>query len=152
MPTPPAGAAHLVTNQFLDSISLASLDNNLSLTLPPLSVSPASGSYTQAVFLTAATDDDLYEIYFRNGASGYAWQLYSSPRTISYSSTWQFYAKNKTSGINGPITSRSFTFDTAAITTFDSDHDGVPDFVETANGLNPLCTRSSALWWRHVVR
>ena len=138
VPTPPAGAAHLVTNQFLDSISLASLDNNLSLTLPPLSVSPASGSYTQAVFLTAATDDDLYEIYFRNGASGYAWQLYSSPRTISYSSTWQFYAKNKTSGINGPITSRSFTFDTAAITTFDSDHDGVPDFVETANGLNPL--------------
>lgn len=137
VPTAPAGATHLMTNQFLDSISLASLDNNLALTLPPLSLSPDSGSYTQPVFLTAETDIDLYEIYFRNGAAGYPWELYSSPLTISYSSTWQFYAKNKTSGTNGPISSRSYTFDTAALTTFDSDHDGIPDFVEVANGLDP---------------
>tara|TARA_B110000908_G_scaffold172773_1_gene243046 strand:- start:21841 stop:25335 length:3495 start_codon:yes stop_codon:yes gene_type:complete len=138
VPTAPAGATHLVTNQFLDSISLASLDSNLALTLPPLSVSPDSGSYTQPVFLKAQTDDDLYDIYFRNGAAGYEWQFYTNPLTISYSSTWQFYAKNKGSGTNGPITSRSYTFDTVALATFDSDHDGIPDFVEAAYGLNPL--------------
>lgn len=135
-PSPPSGAAFLMTNQLVPSVSLSTLGSTLKLTLPPLKVSPSSGTYTAPVSLDASTSEDEYNIFYRDVHSADGWKSFKTPITVSYSSTWQFFAQ-KPSGPMGPIVTRHFSFDPTAISKFDSDGDSIPDFVEIAHGLNP---------------
>ncbi len=135
-PSPPSGAAFLMTNQWMDSVSLSAMDSTLALRIPPLQVDPASGTYTTPVQLTASSSEDEFTIFYRNATEGGNWRKYDSPLSVAYSSTWQFYAI-KPNGDSSPILSRQLTFDVNNLTRLDSDGDSVPDFVERANGLNP---------------
>jgi len=137
LPSPPPGANHLVTNQFIDSISLSALDDVLALTLPSLSVSPPSGSYTSTVSVTAFYDEDSTEVFYREDEFGAPWLPYTEILSISYAATLQFYARDIGSGTPGPIITRTYSFAPGDLGTFDSDGDGVPDFVEVENDLDP---------------
>jgi len=136
-PSTPIGASHLLTNQYLDSISLSAMGSNSALSVPSLDVSPQSGTYNQPVNATVNADDDLYTVWYRENVFGSSWKPYTGPINVSYTSEWQFYAKGINSGIHSPIVNRSYSFDIEDITQFDSDNDSVPDFVETAQGLDP---------------
>jgi len=135
--SPPAGAQFVMANQLMSSVSLSALDSTLALTLPPINVSPKSGIYTSPLQITASSAAGDYRVYYRNIDSGTGWKQFTSPIAVAYTSTWQFYASKPTSGVNGPILTREFTFNRNDITSFDSDGDSIPDFVERANGLNP---------------
>lgn len=137
VPSPPAGATHLVTNQFIDSVSLAALGDVLALTLPTLNVTPATGTYPNSITAVASFDDDMIEAFYRRDEFGAIWQPYTEAVPVSYTSTWQFYARDIASGTLGPIVSRTYSFTISDFATFDTDGDGVPDFVEIANGLDP---------------
>ena len=137
IPSTPIGATHLLTNQYLDSISLSAMDSNSALSVPSLDVIPQSGTYNQPVNATVNADDDLYTLWYRENVFGASWKPYNGPINVSYSSEWQFYAKGINSGINSPIVTRSYSFDIEDISQFDSDNDSVPDFVEVAKGLDP---------------
>jgi len=143
VPSTPTGAHFLFTNQIQDSVSLSALDSTVALMTPPLSVNPVSGTYTQPVQVVALSDDDAYDIYYRPAGGIASWKVYASPFTVSYPQSWQFYAKNKLSGVNGPVLTREFSFDVANLKNFDSDGDGVPDFVEVAEKLDPLAGADS---------
>lgn len=133
----PPSATHVVTSQILTDCSVSVLAPNESLLDPPLTVTPPDGLYTDTVRVVANTLDTTYEILYRM-ATGGSWQIYREPFGIAYTSTWLFYARDKSSGIGGPITSRTWSFNTSDLTSLDADRDTVPDFVETAKGLNPL--------------
>ncbi len=137
VPSTPPGASHLLTNQYLESVSLSALEGNSALSVPSLEVTPESGTYNQPVQATVNADDDLYTIWYRENIFGASWKSYTGPITISYSSEWQFYASGIGSGTNSPIISRSYSFNKDDISSFDSDNDSIPDFVELAQGLDP---------------
>lgn len=134
-PAVPAGSNHLLTNQISDTISLTAFDDKLALALPPINVSPDSGLYQDPVQATVLVDDDLYRVFYREDIPGSGWQTYSGPVTVAYPSTWKFYTEEIASGSFSPIVSRTYTFDTAKLHSFDTDADGVPDFVEQEYGL-----------------
>jgi len=138
VPSVPSGANFLFTNQVNASVSLSALDSTLALMLPPLSVSPASGTYKQAVDVVANTDDDAFNVYYQEAGSTDGWKIYQNSIRVAYPVTLLFYAQNKSSGVNGPIITREFNFNSDDFKSIDSDADGVPDFVEKAKGLNPL--------------
>jgi hypothetical protein len=137
IPSTPPGASHLLTNQYLDSVSLSALASNSALSIPSLAVTPQSGTYAEPVQATVDADDDLYAIWYRENVFGASWKPYVGPVTVSYTSEWQFYASGIGSGINSPIVSRSYLFNLEDVTGFDSDNDLIPDFVERAQGLDP---------------
>ncbi len=136
-PPVPAGSSHLLTNQISDTISLTAFDDKLALSLPPINVSPDSGPYQDPVQATVLVDDDLYRVFYREDTPGSNWQSYSGPVTVAYPSTWQFYTEEMASGFFSPIVTRTYTFDSDRLRTFDTDADGVPDFVEQEYGLDP---------------
>lgn len=135
-PPTPTGANHILTNQLLDTCSLAVLKPNSALLTPPLTVEPATGNYEDTVLVEAMASAD-YEIFYREDRAGAPWQSYSFAFGVGYSSTWQFYAKHLSSGSTGPIVSRTYTFPTANLLGLDADKDSVPDFVEQYLGLDP---------------
>lgn len=132
----PVGANWVMTNQYLDTVSVTTLASNAALITPSLQVTPASGAYLNPVEITATFDSSINEVFYRNADTPAAWSPYTLPFTIGYSSTWQFYARDKLTGALGPILERSYTFSLADLASFDSDGDGVPDFVEQFKGLN----------------
>jgi len=135
--TAPPGAAFLLTNQNSDNSSLTAYASQLALRLPSLELTPDSGSYPGPVLLTASIGDDLHQVFYRENSPAAVWQTYTDPLTIAYPSTWQLYARDPSSGINSPVFTRSYQFDTAELAGFDSDGDTVPDFVEREAGLDP---------------
>ena len=137
LPAPPAGASHLVTNQFIDSISLSALDDTLALILPSLQVQPASGSYQNPIEIDVQFDSDTTEVFYRKNEFGAMWVAYENVIPVGYDSSYQFYARNLLDGVSGPIITRDYDFATGDLLSFDSDGDGIPDFVEIFRGLDP---------------
>ncbi|MDG2398930.1 MAG: hypothetical protein P8M04_00015 [Akkermansiaceae bacterium] len=134
-PAVPPGSGHLLTNQISDTISLTAFEGKLALSIPPINVSPESGLYQDPVQATVLVDDDLYRVFYREVGSSSGWKNYLGPVTVVYPSSWQFYTENINSGAFSPIVMRTYTFDSDQLRTFDTDADGVPDFVEQEYGL-----------------
>lgn len=134
--TPPTGATYVITNQLLEACSLAVLRPNSALLDPPLTVVPPSGNYDNPVLVDADSIETDYDIFFREDRAGVPWQQYEYAFGVGYPSTWLFYAKDKLTSATGPILSRAYSF-APTYSTFDSDNDGVPDFVEQWAGLDP---------------
>ena len=134
---PPSGATHVITNQLLPECSLSVLQPNSTILDPPLSVLPVSGNYDDPVLIEADTADTIYDIFYRENRAGVPWRQFDFSFGVGYPSTWLFYAKHKVTGVTGPILIRTYTFDPAAYPFFDSDNDGVPDFVEQWALLDP---------------
>ena len=133
---PPAGANFLITSQVDDTLSLASSGADVEILTPALDISPSSGTFSQPIEVSARFDSNSHRLFMRRAGAGSSWAEFQ-PFTTAYTDTWLFYAENKTTGLQGPIVSRTFSFNTADLTDFDSDRDGVPDYVEEAAGLDP---------------
>lgn len=132
----PPGANFLLTSQREDHVSITALDTDLALQSPSVSLSPPSGNYDNPVTLTALFDEDSNELFFREDRPGSPWLSFTT-QTIGYPSSWLFYARNINTGIAGPILRRDYTFSGTNPNNFDSDNDGVPDYVERHLGLDP---------------
>lgn len=132
----PAGSSHLLTNQISNDLSLSALDSTQALRRPGLAIDPPSGSYQNPVQLDASFDPETVAVFMRRDLPGSSWTPFS-PLTISYPSTYLFYARDLNSQVSGPILTRSFQFPGLDPNSIDTDRDGVPDYVELANGLDP---------------
>lgn len=142
-PTAPAGANYVMANQYLPSVSISALADNRALLSPSVALSPASGTYTDAVTVSALYDDGALSLYYRE-ADDPDWNLYQDPLTIGYPTELLFYARENVSGKAGPILSRSYNF-SVPLNEIDSDGDSIPDYVEEHYGLDPAAGADSDL-------
>ncbi|MGJ8726068.1 MAG: hypothetical protein ACSHYB_16045 [Roseibacillus sp.] len=135
-PAAPTGATFVMSNQYQANASVSVLEDSITLSSIPITVSPASGTYADSVLVNVLADDSVVDIRYREDVPGANWQTYQGPLTIGYPSDWLFYAHDRMKGVNGPIVRRSYNFSNDP-TTLDSDGDGVPDYVERYYGLDP---------------
>lgn len=142
-PTAPSGASYVMANQYLPNVSISALADNRALSSPSVAVSPASGTYTDAVTVSALYDDGALALYYRE-ADDSDWLLYQDPLTIGYPTELLFYARENISGKAGPILSRSYDF-SVPLNEIDSDGDSIPDYVEQHYGLDPAAGTDSDL-------
>ena len=135
-PTAPTGANFLLTSQREDQVSITALDTNLAILSPSLTLNPPSGDYDHPITVTALFDEGANELFYREESPGNPWLPFET-LTIGYPSSWLFYARNQSTGANGPILRRDYTFSAVNPNSLDSDRDGVPDYVEREFGLDP---------------
>lgn len=135
-PSAPTGANFLLTSQREDQVSITALGSDLAIQSPALSLSPPSGDYTTPLTVAALYDEGANELFYREDAAGSSWLPFES-LTVGYPSGWLFYAKNRSTGVAGPILRRDYTFTTVNPNSLDSDDDGVPDYVERFYNLDP---------------
>lgn len=141
-PEAPEGANFLLTNQFDPNASVSALGSNTALSTPFLEIAPASGNYQRAITIIANYDDDATTLFFRSADPGAAWQPFEG-LTVSYSSELLFYVRNNVTGVPGPILNRSYNFSPGDLNSFDSDGDGVPNYIEEAYLLDPTAGADS---------
>lgn len=135
--SPPPWTNYVLTNQVQPDLSVMPLRGASAIAGPDLTINPASGTYTQSVQVSALFQEEFYDLYYRSSPTA-AWTLWSGPVGVGYSSDWQFYLRHKITGVTGEIVSRSYAFAASDFANFDSDRDGVPDYVEMAKGLDPF--------------
>jgi hypothetical protein len=130
----PLGSAAALVNQITPDTSLFALSSRAGAWSNDVIAEPVAGSYSEAVSvtLTAAVPAGA-TIFYRKGTSG-SFSAYSTPIFISRDTTLQAYVVQ--SGDRSPIVSFSYDL-TNEPQDQDSDADGVPDFVENSNGLDP---------------
>ena len=133
----PALARYVMTNQVEPSVSITALGGYASLMTPDLRVDPASGSYDRSFQVTALFDDSRYELLWRE-VNGHSWNVWNGPLPVAWSTTLQFTLRLTSNHTLGPIQTRAYILSPAALATLDSDNDGVPDYVELAQGLDPF--------------
>ena len=135
-PSKPSGATFLLTSQYEDKVSITALDDDIAIQSPSLALSPNSGDYQDSITINALYDSSSYQLFYKEDLPEGSWRAFTS-LTIGYPSDWLFYLKNQHTGISGPIIKRSFTFSGTDLNQLDTDHDGVPDYVEQSYGLDP---------------
>ncbi|MEM9079400.1 MAG: hypothetical protein AAGC74_01770 [Verrucomicrobiota bacterium] len=131
----PSGATYVLASQYQENASVSALADNFTLSLPSLAVSPDSDTYPEAVTVNLTFSEDTVEAFYRRSTDS-TWTPYTTPLTIGYPTQISFYARDLASGKAGPIITRNYDF-SVDITLIDSDFDGVPDFVEEDEGLDP---------------
>lgn len=99
-------------------------------------INPSPGHYRTGieVTFTNSTGDDIY--YQLSGST--TWDLFSSAIPLFKTETLLYYAESP-GGQRSPIQSATFTFEVDP-GDLDSDGDSIPDYVELANGLNPIAS------------
>ncbi len=130
--TAAAGAAYTLDNQFHSAISIHSFDPARGEEAFSVSVSPEPGIYGTSIDVLLSPSPGS-SAYYRTDSSN-AWTLYSIPFTLFADTDVQYYAKSAAK--HSIIQTAVFRFsDTPS--DLDSDGDGIPDYVEIANGLDP---------------
>jgi hypothetical protein len=142
------GAAHPLAhfglaNQYSNMISLFSFTPPAGDKISDVTISPPAGTYATAFKLqfTAANASD--NIFYRSGSG--AWNAWSNGVVawVFTNSVVQYYGQpTNTGNPKSSVKSASYHF-THRPSTMDSDGDGVPDFVELAQGLDPTRGRDS---------
>ena len=135
--TPPAGTVAVLGNQVTEDISLHDPRPAAGELRAGFEVTPASGVYRESVTAQILTKAGGTGVFYRILPDG-EWQLAGSAVGPFYEETQlQFF------GVNGsewsPIETVHYQF-TEGPGELDSDEDGVPDFVEDANGLDPIAS------------
>lgn len=134
---PVSGVTAGLVNQYLPNISLFSGRDALGTVEGDLRVSPPGGHYGEAQRLTLSLNaPGNWQIFYR-ATSAQNWAPYTVPFLVIAEATVEYYAKRTADGVLTPIGRSTYTFSEAA-GELDSDHDGVPDFVELTRGLDPL--------------
>lgn len=131
--TPAAGAIHTLDNQPHAAISLYCFDAARGEEVTALMISPEPGTYGTSVEISLSATPAA-TLYYRTDSSS-AWTTYSAPFTLFADTDVQYYAK--TGGKSSIIRTAGYNFSETP-SDLDSDGDGVPDYVELANGLDPF--------------
>ncbi|MFT5409586.1 MAG: hypothetical protein ACI9NC_002311 [Verrucomicrobiales bacterium] len=136
----PVGAMAALSNQPRPDMSVSILQSVLGERLPALSIDPSPGVYDSYVTPEILVRTAGHSAYYRTTAGG-AWLLANgpidSPQATLIPFTVEYFAEDPVSGRRSPIHHASYSYSLAPAE-LDSDHDGVPDFVEIANNLNPV--------------
>ncbi|MDF7807499.1 hypothetical protein P4E94_08620 [Pontiellaceae bacterium B12219] len=128
-------AAHVLVNQAGDSFSVHSTEAALGYQAAEAFISPAPGHYRTGIQISFSntTGDD---IFYREAGSN-VWNPYTQPIPVFKNSELLFFAQRDGDIERGPIQTATYTFDVPP-EKLDSDGDSIPDYVELANGLDPL--------------
>lgn len=131
----PAGVTHGLANQIAANASFYSLDAPIGGLADLITFDPPGGAQTVGIEVTLTAADPNTSIRYALGTST-RWLTYTDPIGPLFGDTTV-----RAYGVNGsvktPIQSATYTFP-AYPGDVDSDGDGLPDFVETQNGLDPL--------------
>ena len=130
----PSGANFGLVNQYHPSISLVSFDPIAPNPTSTVSISPAGGAQTQAVAVSLTVGDPSYQALY--SLDGGPWTQYSSPFWLFKTTQVRYLASQIFGTAKSQTFSSTYTF---AIPpgVASSSHDGVPDYVKLAYGLNP---------------
>jgi hypothetical protein len=126
----PAGADEALANQFESYLSISSLRPAYDSPELEPAIAPTPGSFEAAQSLTFSAPAGV-SIFYRLDAG--SWQLWGGgPQWLTAATTVSYYGSD---GLrNSALRTAVYTFPGAG-TFLDSDHDGVPDFVELASGI-----------------
>lgn len=130
----PVGATHGLPNQILESFSLLGLKPAIGNEVVEVKISPEPGRFAQGIsvrFSIPAGTNALVVYRLNNSGSWQPWLGQSI--SLFQDTTVSYYAA--TGGKKSPIRTAAYTFENPP-TDVDSDGDGVPDFVELANGAD----------------
>lgn len=133
--SPPMGATWAMPNQHREDVSVVNLSGNPA-GVPSVQAIPSAGEFTRAVQIMFQAEAGTDLIFYRTGLDQ-AWGTRigsGAGPLLTTTATLQFYAQR--GPVQSPITTRSYRL--PAPENLDSDGDRVPDFVELANGMNPL--------------
>jgi hypothetical protein len=133
--TAPVGTTYAMVNQYTNPISIFSARPAVGETPAEAGIQPPAGEYPQAIKFSLSVNVAGWNLFYRL-ASTATWQTYVAPVTLFSNATVQFHAREGGSSRQTPIGSVAYKFPKPA-SEMDSDGDGVPDYVEVANGLNP---------------
>ena len=133
---------HGLANQFLPQVAVGGVTSALGPTAPQVSIAPPPGEYTRHFRVELDCPDITADIHYRIGTSG-PWTIAGRSRPAIISTpdlgltafTIEYFGEKN--GVRSPIQSAAYRYAGPA-GSIDSDHDGVPDFVERHLGLDPL--------------
>jgi hypothetical protein len=135
----PAGAVAALPNQPRPEVSVSILQAVLGKRLPALSIDPAPGVYDSYVAPEISVRTPGHSAYYRTNTGG-AWLLANGPIDAPQATlvpfTVEYFAEDPVSGRRSPIHHASYSYNIAPAD-LDSDHDGLPDFVEIVHNLDP---------------
>ncbi len=126
-------AAYTLDNQITNNISSFSLDTARGDEVASVIISPSPGIYGTSINISFATIPTNIPVYYRTSNIA-EWTTYTTPFPIVADATIQYFAALNSS--NTIIRNATYTFN-ASPDEIDTDGDGIPDYVEIANGLDP---------------
>jgi hypothetical protein len=131
--TPPA--AFGLANQYHEAISVFSYLPPAGDEVADVTISPPPGPQPGAVQITLTASLAGATIFYRTNPAA-AWLTYTAPFPVYFDTTISYYAQQGGgSNRKSPLRHATYTFP-ADQWTLDSDHDGVPDFVELGLDAN----------------
>jgi len=136
----PALAMFGLVNQYREQISLFNYGPANGDEIADVTISPAPGLYKKGVQIKFTAGNPAHQIFYRLNPSA-PWTPYANPLPTPFflfkNTTVSYYAKPVGGDAKSRIKNAAYSF-TLSPGQLDSDGDGVPDFVESANGLDPL--------------
>jgi len=128
-----SNALYTIENQRRSNISFFSLEPARGENVATITIFPSPGLYAQSVSVSFSSDSGS-TIYYRTAATN-DWFPYTTPFTLFKNTTVSYFAYTGTK--QSILRDAVYTF-TQSPSALDSDGDGIPDYVELANGLNPV--------------
>jgi len=126
-------AAYTLANQLHAAIAVFSFDAARGEEVAVLQVFPDPGTYGTSIEVSLSATPAA-TLFYRTDSSS-AWTFYSAPFALFADTDVQYYALVGTK--RSIIHTAAYRFSETP-SDLDSDGDGVPDYVELANGLDPL--------------
>ncbi len=130
-----SGVTTGLVNQYTAAISVFSGRPAVGQVEGEVRIAPPAGHYGEAQRISLITNAPGWEVRYRT-APTQNWLVYSAPFWLISNATVEFYGRRLSDGALTAMGSASYTFN-LAIGELDSDHDGVPDYVEQTRGLDP---------------
>ncbi len=140
LPNPAATPALTMINQIATDTSVFFFSQSSGSVIANLSIHPAPGSYEHAVTPSIQSTSGNVTIHYRLGPTG-PWMTGAIPATVGTlirDTTIEYFAQAAGSNARTPIYEASYFFPNGGGDSLDSDGDGVPDFVEIAQELDPV--------------
>ncbi len=125
-------AVYALQSQIHDAISMYSFDEARGDEVAVITLTPDPGLYGTSIEISFSSTPAA-NLYYRTASSN-AWNLYAAPFALFADTDVQYFAE--TASERSVIRTAEYRFSESP-SDLDSDGDGIPDYVELANGLNP---------------